>query len=508
VVAGLACFDMDGTLIDAETLDTIAREIGAEEKVRKITGLAMTGQMDFYEAVRLRLKLLKGVTLETIERIADGLPLMPGAEELVARLKERGFVTGIITGGFDIVAERVAKRLGMDFWIANKLVFERGHMTGGFELEVNGNKDVLMRGLRERLNAELTLAVGDGVNDIPLLRAADIGIAFCAKQAVNEQVRLQVGEKDLTRILDIIGDKGLNIVVDRTVHEIAGKSLGLIGNVKVVDTKNMGAELINGAEVLVIRTNLKVDRGFIDAANNLKIIATATTGTDHIDIGYAREKGIAVLDAKGENADAVADYVFRMLLNVLDDVYYTNWLLKKTGRFREIKEDNLRHELRYLRLGIIGYGNVGRRVEKRAKAFGMEVKAYDPYVAEARDTLEEVMGCDIVTLHPELTEETRYMIDEAELRLMKKDAVLINAARGKIVREAALKQALKEGRIKCAILDVFENEPDYTELYELDNTIVTPHIAGNTVEARMNAAKRMFVEVATAVRLMKEVLAE
>ncbi len=283
----------------------------------------------------------------------------------------------------------------------------------------------------------------------------------------------------------------LSIVIDRTVHEIAAKTLALLGEVNIVDTTEMTDDLIRTVDILIIRTATKVDKLFLKKAKNLKIIATATTGMDHIDVETARVKGIKVLTAKGENADAVADYVMRMLLIVTDDVFYTNKLLKATQDFKNIKKANVRRELRYKTLGIIGYGNVGTRVARRAKAFGMQVKTYDPYVAEARHTLQDVLMCDVVTLHPELTDETKFMIEDAQLRMMKPHAILINAARGEVVREQALLKALKNKWIRLAILDVFENEPGYTELYQLENAIVTPHIAGNTVEAKINAAKRI-----------------
>jgi len=192
---------MDGTLLNCETLEVLAKEAGVEREVRKITNMAMNGEIDFEEAVKKRLRLLKGTN---IGQIAQNLPLMRGAKELVLELKKRNFKTAIITGGFDIVAEETAKRLNMDFFIANKLYADRGKITGNYKLLVKGNKGLLMNNLQRRLKINFTLAVGDGANDIPMLKAAQIGIAFCAKKRVNEEVELRINEKNLMRVLDYL----------------------------------------------------------------------------------------------------------------------------------------------------------------------------------------------------------------------------------------------------------------------------------------------------------------
>jgi len=501
----LICFDMDSTLVDCETLEVLAEEVGLKEQVNLITNLAMNGELDFEEAVRRRLDLLKGFPVQKIEQIAENIPLMPGAKELIPALKKKGFVVGMITGSYDIVARKIARKLDLDFFVANNLEIQEGKITGGFALKVNQNKDEHLLEAKKQFGSELTIAVGDGAIDLPMLKAADIGIAFCAKPKVNENIHLKIKEKNLLKILDIVSNHNLKIVIDKTVHEIAKKSLALLGNVEVVDTLAMDEELIKTMDVLVIRSNRKIDQAFLDKADNLKIIATATTGTNHIDLAHAKKNNVKVVNAGGENAHAVADYIFRMLFHAIDDVHYTNELLKNTGNFKEIKRNNVRTELRHSTLGIVGLGNVGTKVAERASAFGMEVKAFDPYSPDAKHTLKEVLRCDFITLHPELTKETKYMIDQEEFNLMKEHAILINASRGAIVKEQALIRALKEKKIKLAILDVYENEGEHTELYELENTLCTPHIAGNTVQARANCAKRVFAEILGQIQVLQKV---
>jgi D-3-phosphoglycerate dehydrogenase len=205
---------------------------------------------------------------------------------------------------------------------------------------------------------------------------------------------------------------------------------------------------------------------------------------------YICNKGIELIDAKGANADSVADYVFRILFQVTDDAYYTNKLLKeKPELFSKLKKENIRRELGSLSMGIIGLGNIGKRVARRAVAFGMTVKAYDPYVSDARNNLEEVLKCDIVTIHAELTDETRGMINTEELSFLKEDVILINAARSEIINEDALIQLLNKNQHMHFIVDVFCNEPKPSAFYAIINCTVTPHIAGNAQEAKIRAAR-------------------
>ena len=200
----MVCFDMDGTLLDGEFLDTLAAEAGVGEEVARITALAMGGSLDFEEAVRKRLQLLRGFPVSRIEQIVDSFPLMPGAEEAVRRLKQEGFVTGLITGGFSLAAERVSRRLGLDFFIANDIGADGGRLDGGFTLRVNGNKGELVRRTAGEMGCPFVFAVGDGANDIAMLEAADVGIAFCAKPVVEAHAARIVREKDLMAVLGII----------------------------------------------------------------------------------------------------------------------------------------------------------------------------------------------------------------------------------------------------------------------------------------------------------------
>lgn len=206
---GLFVFDMDSTLIDGEGVDEFARERGVYDEVAAITEAAMRGEMDFDESLRRRIAKLKGLTLADIDRVYDRVPLMIGALELISELKLRGHLVGIISGGFDLLAERYARDIGgADALVMNQLEMVDGVCTGHVvqpivNAEEKARALVLVANELE-IPLSHTVAVGDGANDIPMLQRAGFGIAFRGKPKLREVAKVCIDEKDLRRVLDFM----------------------------------------------------------------------------------------------------------------------------------------------------------------------------------------------------------------------------------------------------------------------------------------------------------------
>lgn len=253
-------------------------------------------------------------------------------------------------------------------------------------------------------------------------------------------------------------------------------------------------------------------REIIEASPRLKIIARHGVGTNNVDIDAASEHGVWVTTTPGANSNAVAEHVFALLLTEARKVC-TAADRVRAGNWSENKADLIGFELSGRTIGVIGFGAIGKRVAAIAKGFGMRILASDPVATTTEaavagadlvelDTLYD--GSDIITLHAPLLPGTRHMISARELGLMKNTAVLINTSRGGLIDEDALVDALTEGQIAGAVLDVLEAESidmkdplahTRVPLWEVPNLLVTPHIAGQTQEAFLEAGTKSWAEV-------------
>lgn len=292
-------------------------------------------------------------------------------------------------------------------------------------------------------------------------------------------------------VSDSLSKEGLDILKNEAEVEVA---LGL-------DEAAL-CEKIKGFEALIVRSGTQVTRKIIESSDDLKVIGRAGVGVDNIDVEAATEKGVIVLNAPEGNTIAAAEHTMAMMLSLTRFIPQAN-ISMKNGRWD--KKSFMGVELRGKTLGIIGLGRIGKEVARRAKAFEMKIMAYDPYLtAENAKSLGIILSdydsvisnADFITFHVPLTEKTYHILSTKELEMVKPGVRIINCARGGIIDEEALYQALKTGRVAGAALDVFEQEPPKeNKLLELPNVIHTPHLGASTVEAQVNVA----VDVAKAV---------
>jgi phosphoserine phosphatase len=205
----LIAFDLDNVLIDGEVIDEMAKVTGVEEEISKITSKAMEGDLDFETALKERVALLKGASVEEINKVMMEIPLMKGAKESVSQLKKRGYKIATITGSFDVIAQRMKDELDLDYTYSNSLSEKDGVLTGKVTgpLVRGSKKDVLNEIMAlENISAEECAAVGDGANDISMLEEANLGIAFNAKPILKEMADVIVEKKDLKELLEIFDD--------------------------------------------------------------------------------------------------------------------------------------------------------------------------------------------------------------------------------------------------------------------------------------------------------------
>ena len=204
----LAVFDFDSTLMDGETLEFLAEQIGIKKEVKGVTDRAMRGELDFFESLQYRVSLLKGLKVETVNQICKSLPVMPGAKEVVSGLKDKGYRVVCFSGGFKNATVPFAEKLGSDADFSNILHSKDGVLTGlvGGEMMFNDSKGEMLKRLHAVLgiSPDETIVVGDGANDLSMFKYASKRVAFCAKPVLKENANIIVEDKDLSLILEKI----------------------------------------------------------------------------------------------------------------------------------------------------------------------------------------------------------------------------------------------------------------------------------------------------------------
>ena len=207
-VKGLCVMDVDGTLILEEVIDLLGREVGREEEISQITSRAMRGELNFERSLRDRVSLLEGLPISVFDTVFNSIHLSPNAQEFISILQKNGILVGLVSGGFTQIVERLAKSLGIAYFSANQLEVKDGHLTGklvGQIINPEIKKDTLEQWRKElKLSKERTIAIGDGANDLLMLKSAGLGIAFCAKEVLKQEIPNHVDKRDFLEVLSLI----------------------------------------------------------------------------------------------------------------------------------------------------------------------------------------------------------------------------------------------------------------------------------------------------------------
>jgi len=301
------------------------------------------------------------------------------------------------------------------------------------------------------------------------------------------------------------------IAISHRLHDDGMAALEKEARITILDKKTpeITEADIAGQDGLIIRIGT-IGRAVIERSQALKAIGRPGVGVANVDVKAATEAGIPVVVTPNANTLSVAEHTIALVLAFAKDLLFQDRELRK-GRF-EVRSRYKAFEIEGKTLGLVGFGNIGREVGRLAKGLGMRVLVYDPVVTiesveacghEYRASLEEVLSAaDVVSLHVPLIEKTRNLIGAEALRSMKRSALLVNCARGGVVDEEALFEALRDGVVAGAALDVFGTEPPdkNDRLFTLDNVLVTPHMAAQTKEAASRMAVRAVQGVLAVVR--------
>jgi len=298
------------------------------------------------------------------------------------------------------------------------------------------------------------------------------------------------------------------VLITDKINKVAGDILSEVAEVDFKDVlpEEQLCEIIGQYDGLMVRSQTKVTPKIIEAAKKMKIVGRAGVGVDNINLEEATNRGIIVVNSPEGNTAAAAEHTVAMMLSMARNIPQADASIKQ-GRWDRSKLTGV--EVFNKTLGTIGLGKIGSRVVKAAVAMGMKVVVYDPYVTQEKveelgatlvKSLDEFWGvCDFITIHVPKTRETAYLVNKNTLNRMKKGVMLVNCARGGIVDEEALKEAIESGQVAAAALDVFEKEPidpNNPLLTTNGKLIMTPHLGASTEEAQLKVA----VDVAEQIR--------
>ena len=518
-------FDFDSTITQVEALDILA-EIVLKDKperdevineIKQITNLGIDGDISFTESLERRIKLLnahRDDLTELISRLEE--KISESFNRNVDFFKSHKDQIKVISCGFkEFIDPIVEERFGIasDCVSANTFTFDdKGYIIGFDKTNVlskhNGKIDCLKQ---LNLPGEIQV-IGDGYSDYVMREAGVADKFFAYTENVNRE-KAVVNADFITNSLDeflyinklprkISYPKNrIKILLLENIHQDAYNRLSKDGfNVELISTSLGEEELlkkIKGVHVLGIRSKTQVTQKILDAADKLLVVSAFCIGTTQIDLEACKERGVIVFNAPYSNTRSVVELAIGQIVMLMRSIFPRSQEMHQNKWNKTAKGAQ---EIRHKKLGIIGYGNIGKQLSVLAEAIGMRVYFYDidDQLAIGNavkcNSMEQILReSDVVSLHVDDNRKNNKLIGERELKMMKKGSYLINLSRGFVVDIDALEQSLRSEHLAGAALDVFPVEPlangNYNHsLAGLSNVILTPHIGGSTFEAQKDIA--------------------
>ncbi len=518
--------DFDSTIIQTEGLEELAQIVLEKnprkneilEEIKKITNLGMEGKIGFSESLKKRLSLLK-INKADLEKLAKILkkkisPSILRNKHFFKTYKQQIY---IITGGFREFVEPVTIELGIqpNHILSNTFKFNKKGEVIGFDpenlLSKDGGKLKAVKSLK--LSGEI-IAIGDGFTDLQIKQSGVAKHFYAFTENVTREIVVQNADHVIGSFDEFLFVNKFPMSVSYPKSKM--KALLLenieIGAKEAMEKEGYQVELLKKAldevelaekikdiSILGIRSKTKVTKKVLENAQRLKAVGAFCIGTDQMDLNALTENGVAIFNAPFQNTRSVVELALGEIIILIRGVIDKNEKLHKGIWDKSTTGSN---EIRGKTLGIIGYGKIGSQLSTLAESLGMNVIFYDRFVklplgnTKKVETLHELLKTsDIISIHVSGEKTNSNLIGEKEFSQMKDGVIFLNLSRGFVVDIKALAKYIKSGKIKGAAIDVFPSEPKSrdeefkSQLRELSNVIITPHIAGSTEEAQKEIAQ-------------------
>lgn len=517
-------FDFDSTLTRVEALDVLAeitlvnnpKKEAIINEIIEITNLGIDGKISFTASLEKRIQLLNAKKSDLailIEQLKEKVsPSIERNKEFFEKFSENIYV---ISCGFKEFIDHIVKNYNIpsERVYANTFVFDENDVIVGFDnanvLSTHHGKIQCLKELN--LDGEVQV-IGDGYSDYVTKEAGVADKFFAYTENIEREKTIENADHIAPNLDEFLfvnklprkisyPKNRIKILLLENVHPDAFDKLSSDGfTVELVKTSLPEDELIKklqGVHVLGIRSKTQVTKKVLQAANKLMVVGAFCIGTKQIDLEACKENGIVVFNAPYSNTRSVVELAIGEIIMLMRSVFQRSIELHQ-GQWNKTAQGS--REVRGKKLGIVGYGNIGKQLSVLAEALGMDVYYYDiedklalGNATRINDLNELLALSDVVTLHIDDNLSNKNFIGKEEFEIMKEGAFLVNLSRGFVVDIKALKEALLSGKLSGAAVDVYPKEPRangeyHTELQGLDNVILTPHVGGSTEEAQKDIA--------------------